>query len=249
MNKKLKKALKAAFEAPCPSDMERFLKQLRYPKINYQEFIFDQLHYIRKRIWVASALIVFLGWIIAFRLPAFQCWNPDGIKIWSISAALPFLAMISVTEIYRSAAYCMSELEGSCRFSLLQIVMARISILGVVNFVVLILILIFINQVSAYSLLQIVFYSIVPYLVVCSICLRLLNRTRSSEGIYACAVTAGIVSAISILCESTAKVLYSSTYLNIWLILFVSCSVLIGIQMRKLVKQMEEKQWNLNLIE
>jgi len=249
MNKKLKRALQAAFEAPSPTGREHFLKQLRYPKITYQEFLFDQLRYIRKRVWIASALIVLLGFRIAFQSPVYQYWLPVEMKILSISAALPFLAMITITEIYRSAASSMAELEGSCRFSLPQIVMARMSILGVVNSFVLILLLIFINRVSAYSLLQTISYSMVPYLAVCAICLWLLNRMHGTDGIYACAAAAGLVSGISIVCESAAKVLYSDTYLNVWLMLFVCCFVLIGFQMRILVKQMEEKRWNLSLIE
>ena len=69
---------------------------------------------------------------------------------------------------------------------------------------------------------------------------------RGSDGIYACAASAGFVSVISILCESTARVLYSDTYLNGWLTLFVGFLVLIGFQIRKLVKQLEDKQWSLS---
>jgi len=249
MNKKLKKALQAAFEAPPPTDQERFLKQLHYPKITYHEFLLNQIHYIRKRVWTASVFIVLFGWIVAFQLPALQYWNPDGMKIWNISAVLPFLAMITVTEIYRSASCHMAELEGSCRFSLPQIVMARVSILGVTNFFVLIALFIFMDQVSAYSLLQIVSYSMVPYLVVCSVCLWLLNRMRDSDGLYACAATTGLVSVTSIFCESMAEVFYSDTYLYGWLMIFICCFILIVFQMHKLIKQMEEKQWNLNLNE
>ncbi|WP_349673134.1 hypothetical protein [Lacrimispora sp.] len=249
MNRNLKKGLMSSFQAPPPTDRERFLKQLRYPKITYWEFLLAQLAYIRKCIWIAFALIVFLGWVIAFRLSSFQYWSGDGLRIWSISAILPFLAMMTITEIYRSSAYIMAELEASCRFSLLQIVMARISIFGAANFIVLILLLIFINQISAYSLLQTILYTIMPYLFVCTACLWLLNRFHGSDGIYACAAAAGFVSVSSILCEGLVTVLYTDVYLNSWLTLFAICLVAIGFQMHKFVKKLEEKQWNWNLTE
>lgn len=249
MNRNLKKGLKSSFQAPPPTDRERFLKQLRYPKITYGEFLLAQLPYIRKRIWIASSLIVFLGWVIAFRLSVFQYWSGDGLKIWSISAILPFLAMMTITEVYRSSAYMMAELEASCRFSLPQIVMARICTLGAVNFIVLILLLIFINQTSAYSLLQTIPYTIMPYLFVCAVCLWLLNRIHGSDGIYACAAAAGFVSVASILCESLVTILYTDKYLNSWLTLFTICLVVIGFQMHKFVKKLEEKQWNWSLTE
>ncbi|WP_018212745.1 hypothetical protein [Desulfitobacterium hafniense] len=249
MNRKLKKALPAAFQAPPPRGRETFLKQLPYPKITHQEFLLDQLRYIRKRIWAASALLVGLGWMVAFPWAALPAWNPDGTALWSLSAALPFLAMITMTEIHRSAAYRMAELEGSCRFSLPQIVIARMSILGVVNFLVLLLVLMFINQVSAYSLLQTIPYTMVPYLMVCALCLWLLNRIPGSEGIYACAAAAGLVSLISFLCETMAQPLYSPAFLKGWLTLWAGCLVLVGCQLHQLVKQLEAKQWNLYLTE
>lgn len=249
MNEKLKKELKAAFRVPLPRGKEQFLQQLRYPKITYREFLLAQLSYIRKRIWMASALIILLGWMTAFHSPMSHYSITGGLNMWSVSAALPFLAMITITEIYRSSAYRMVELEASCRFSLPQIVIARISILGVISSVVLIMLLVFIHRVSTYSLLQTMLYMIIPYLVVCAACLFLLNRTRGSDGIYACAVAAGLVSVASILCKSVVTILYSDAYLNGWLTLFVGCLMLIGFQIHKLVKELEEKQWNLNLTE
>ncbi len=242
MNKKLKKELKVAFEVPCSTGKELFLKQLRYPKITYPEFIIEQLRYIRKRVWFVSALIVWIGWYIA------QYWQTDAMKIWSVSAILPFLAMITITELYRSAAYHMAELEGSCRFSLPQLSISRMSILGAVNFVVLILLLVFIWQTSVYSLLQTVLYTMVPYLVVCAICLWLLNRMHGVNGFYACGAATGLVSAAGVICEGTAEVMYSANYLNGWVVLFAGGWVLTGFQIYKFVKKMEDKKWSLSLI-
>jgi hypothetical protein len=243
MKRKLKKELRAAFEAPAPTDKERFLKQLRYPKITYREFLLEQLLFIRKRIWLASALLVWIGWFIV------QYQQTEAIKIWSISALLPFLAMLTVTELCRSAACHMAELEGSCRFSLPQLSIARLSILGAVNFVVLLLLLIFLRQASAYSLLQTVLYTMVPYLAVCAVCLWLLNRVRGTNGIYACGAAAGLVSAMGVILGSKAEALYSAGNLNSWAAVFTVGLILTGFQMYKFVKQMEDKKWSLCLIE
>ncbi len=235
MNKVLKNAIKTVFDVQPPVKKDDFLKQLHYPQITYQGFLWNQICYIRKRAWVAAALIVILGWIFAYRLPLFQVLRPDGMKIWSVSALLPFLAMITITEIYRSAAFRMAELERSCRFSLTQIVMARMSILGTLNAAVVLLLLSMISQISTYSLLQTVSYTMVPYLIVCAICLYLLGKMPGSDGIYTCGAVTGFISIMNIICENTAKILYSKAYLNVWLVLFISCILLIGIQIRKLV--------------
>jgi hypothetical protein len=249
MKQTLKEELKSAFQAPSPTGKELFLKQLCYPKITYQEFLLNQLFYIRKRIWIASVLILLLGWMTIFQLPVFQYWTTNGFKIYSISSLLPILSLMTITEVYRSFSYKMVELEESCRFSLLQIVMARLNILGAGNGVILILLLIFINQVSAYSLLQTFLYVIMPYLFACATCLWLLNRTRGLDGIYSCAFATFFFSIASILCERLFTVLYTDLYLNVWLALFAGCLVMIVFQIHKLVKQLEEKQWNLYLTE
>ncbi|GAB6108492.1 hypothetical protein [Fusibacter bizertensis] len=236
MNKKLKGALQEAFKAPPPIDKEHFLKQLNFPKITYVEFLMNQLHYIRKRVWIASLMIVLLGWGIAH-------WSPIFL---SISGVLPYLAMITVTEIYRSASDRMAELEGSCRFNLQQIVMARMSILGGINLFVILVAVIFINKITAYGILLALLYSLVPYLIVCAICMWLLNRTKGAESLYACAIATGSVSIGNILCESMAKFLYSSTNLHAWLAVLACCIILIGFQIKILIKQTEDQQWNLN---
>ena len=242
MKGKLKKELRAAFEAPAPTDKEDFLKQLSYPKIRYGEFLLEQLCYIRRRIWFTSVLLVWIGWFIA------QYQKPDEMKIWSISALLPFLAMLTITELCRSAACHMAELERSCRFSLPQLSIARLSILGTVNFIVLLLLLVFLRQASAYSLLQIVFYTMVPYLAVCAVCLWLLNRVRGANGIYACGAAAGLVSTIGAILGGKAEALYSAGYLNGWAAFFAAGLVLTVFQMYKFVKQMEDKKWSLRLM-
>lgn len=242
MKGKLKKELRTAFEAPAPTDKEHFLKQLRYPKITYREFLLEQLRYIRKRIWFASVLFVWIGWFIA------QYQQTDAMKVWSISALLPFLAMLTITELCRSAACHMAELEGSCRFSLPQLSITRLSILGAVNFIVLLLLLVFLRQASAYSLLQTVFYTMVPYLAVCAVCLWLLNRIRGANGIYACGAATGLVSAMGVILGGKAETLYSASNLNGWAALFAVGFVLTGFQMYKFVKQMEDKKWSLRLI-
>jgi hypothetical protein len=238
VNKAFKKALQAAFEVQPPAEKESFLKQLHYPQITYQKFLWNQILYIRKRIWIISVIIVLLGWSITFRFPEFQVWRADAMKVWSISALLPFLAMITITEIYRSAAFHMEELEKSCRFDLTQIVMARMSILGVLNAVVVILFLTIVSQVSACSLLQIISYTMVPYLLDCTICLCLLKQMQGMEGIYVCAAVTGFVSVINIICGNTAEVIYSAAYLKGWLLLFTFCIVVVGYQIYSLVKQM-----------
>ena len=249
MNKRLKRALQMAFDAPQPADRERFLKSLPYSRITYPRFFVSQFRYIRKRLWVISLMIAFMGWTAAFGQPTLMDWQTESGRIWMISAALPFLAMLTATELCRSFVYRMTELEAVCRFSLPQLIMARITILGGVNFLILTLLLVFMGQASPYSLLQVFLYLMVPYLVASSLCLFLLNRIRGQEGVYSCAAAASLVSAANMIFGGSMQLLYTHAYLAFWLLLFASSTILISIQLRNLLQQREDNIWNLGLTE
>jgi hypothetical protein len=249
MNKKMKKALRESFEAPPPSDKERFLKTLQRTGSTYLDFLLSQFFFIRKRVWAFSVVIVFIGWAVTFWSPVLIDWNEEAGKVWIVSAVLPFMALMMSTEIYRSAFCRMSELEMSFRFNLPQIIMSRIAILGGGNFVVLTVLLIFISRVSPLNLLQVITYLMVPYLITCGVCLLILNRVRPRESLYLCAVTACFTCMANIIASSTVQLLYSNSTLCYWLLLFAISSVLTGIQIRNLIKQTEERTWNLLLTE
>ncbi len=249
MNKRLKKALQTAFDAPQPAEKELFLKSLPYPRITYPRFCLSQFRYIRKRLWVISFMIAFMGWATTLGQPALIDWQAESGKIWMISAVLPFLAMLTASELCSSFVYRMTELEVVCRFSLSQLIMARITLLGGGNFLILILLLVFVGRSSPYSLLQIILYLMVPYLVTSSLCLFLLNRVQGQEGVYCCAAAAGLASAANIISGSSIQLLYTHAYLVFWLTMFASSAILILIQLRNLLQQREDNIWNLGLTE
>ncbi|MGG6311399.1 hypothetical protein [Paenibacillus macerans] len=249
MTKRWKDVLQAAFAAPEPADKERFLKTLRYPKISYSDFFLSQFRYIRKRVWALSALIAAVGWAIALSSPLDGHWHAEAGRLWTLSAILPFLALLTATELSRSMGYRMAELELSCRFSLPQIVMARAAILGGGNFLVLALLLTLISQRSSYGLLQAAAYLLVPYLMTCGFCLLIVNRVRGRESLYGCAAAACLVSMTNVVVGSALRFLYSNAFLGYWLLLFAASSLLIGIQLRYLHKRTEERTWDLFLTE
>jgi hypothetical protein len=237
MNKRLKKALQTAFDAPRPVDKERFLKSLPYARITYPLFFLSQFRYIRKRLWVLSIMIAFMGWAAAFGQPALIDWQAESGKIWMISSVLPFWAMLTATELFRSSFYRMAELEAVCQFSLPQLMMARITILGGVNFLILALLLVFVSQASPYSLLQVILYLMVPYLVTSGLCLFLMNRMQGQESVYNCAAAACLVSAANMISGSSMQLLYTHAYLACWLLLFASSALLVSVQLRNLLSK------------
>lgn len=239
MNKELKKTIKQAFEAPIPTGKEQFLKDLKYPKRTYQSFLASQIFYIRKRVWIISFLVVVCETVLLSIHPNTN-WSNALWRDWAFSAFIPFFALVIVTEIYRSGAYQMGELESTLRFDLKEIIIARLIILGGISFVVFSFLIIMCMQILVSKVLFVLVYIMVPYFVVCGLSLLILNKRSNVEGIYGCAAVSCLVSLIG-----TMPALYQDIYLMGWIIVFISSIVLIIGQLRKLVRRTEEQTWNL----
>lgn len=249
MNKQWKKALRDAFEAPAPRDKERFLQTLRYPKITSRDFFFSQLGYIRKRVWVFALMTVLLGWVVSFSTPAASYWRAEADALWIISAILPLMALLTTTELFRSAFHRMAELEMGCRFSLPQIILARTAILGAANFVLLALVLAFVNHVTPIGLMRTALYLLVPYLMTCGVCFWILNRWHGRESLPACAAAACIISLADAVFSNTTQLFYAETSFIYWIGLFAASILVVARQLTHVLKQTEERTWSSFLTE
>lgn len=185
----LKKEIEKACTPPKPKRKDSFLAALSYPKLTYPEFIISQINYIRKRIWFVSAMIflMIIGMVCVFP-------EDDMALVWTISALIPFLAVLTAAELSRSDIFGMSELEAGCRFSLPQIVGARTLILGICNFSVIAAISAILGVFSPMSIEKSALYIFTPFVSVNGIALSILNRVKGQDGVYLSAVAALIVS-------------------------------------------------------
>ena len=159
MDNKLKRNIQKAFEAPQPNRQEkaRFLRALPGPRISMFRFILVQASYMRKMTLVFSVLLL---------LPAVIGANYISENtLWIVSAFVPILGLLAVAESTRSTMYGMSEFEMSTRFSLKSVVMARMSVLGVLDFIVLVCAIPLCYTGSGFSLLQTGLYLLVPYML------------------------------------------------------------------------------------
>ena len=165
MDNKLKRNIQKAFEAPQPNRQEkiRFLRTLPGSRISMFRFILVQASYMREMTLVFSVLLL---------LPAVIGANYISENtLWIVSAFVPILGLLAVAESTRSTMYGMSEFEMSTRFSLKSVVMARMSVLGVLDFIVLVCAIPLCYTGSGFSLLQTGLYLLVPYMLTVNISL------------------------------------------------------------------------------
>ncbi|MDE7303386.1 MAG: hypothetical protein K2N60_08740 [Oscillospiraceae bacterium] len=185
----IKKELIEAFIPPEPQNRDGFLKSLPYPKLTYPEFVMSQICYIRKRVWLVSIIILLAG-------IGTVCIIPDSrmALVWTISALIPLLAVLTAAEISRSDIFGMSEIEAGCRFALPQVIGARMIILGICNFAVIASATVILGIFSPFGIARSALYILTPYVSVNGISLAIFGRVRGQDGVYLSSAAALAVS-------------------------------------------------------
>lgn len=239
MNKQMKQRIKKAFEAPEPNrlEKERFLRALPQPKISMRQFVFTQVAYIRKWTWFLSVLLLFPALLGAFYI--------GKNTLWVVSAFVPFLGLLAITENSRSMFYGMSEFEMSTRFSLRSIILARMGALGVLDAVIFCCMVPLCRMDNDFSMLQTGNYLLVPYLLMVNIGLWITRRFHSKEAIYGCMGVAVLISGANAAVHFLADFIYQFSYMKWWVALSV---FLIGRMIYETyctIKQTEELAWSL----
>ncbi|MCM1167971.1 MAG: hypothetical protein NC299_02880 [Lachnospiraceae bacterium] len=226
---KIKKALRGAFTPPEPQNKGKFLKSLRYPKMTYFEFILSQICYIRKRVWIFSTILMLIALGSVRLIPQNEMY-----AIWIIAAFIPFLALLTTTEISRSNIFGMSEIESACRFSLPQLAGARMIILGVCNFAVIAVIVISFGVFLPQNILKTALYIFTPYITVNGISLVILNKFGGADGVYfSAAATIGVSLAGAF---SFGKLAFDARFVNaVCAALCVIGVVVTAVQIQKII--------------
>lgn len=239
MSRQLKKSIQQAFQFPVPNPKEkdRFLRALPQPSICMFQFILIQAAYLRKRTLLFSILLLF---------PVLTAANwMEPYALWIVSAFVPFLGFLMIAESTRSMACKMDEFEMSARFSLKSVVLARMSVLGLFDFLVLCCLILFCHKNSSISLFETGIYLFVPYLLTANISLWIVRHFRCKEAVYACMSAAALVSTAGALLHLKADFLYRLSYFREWLLLFTLLVIALIYGTYCTIKQTEELSWSL----
>lgn len=223
--------LQEAFKAPEPCRKEQFLKKFPKAQISNIEFMFLQAVYMKKWIWVVSALI------FAVALKGAYFVRKD--LVWTVSAMMPFAALSIMTENARSAVYDMEELEMASRFSLKSVTLARLGILGCFHFFLLCLLVPVSLKSSSYTFLQTGVYLTVPYLLTVVPGLAVVRKIHGKESFYITTGIAVFVSVAHMTVSSSAAYLYEIRYFSWWAAAALGLMAAMAVECRRTIKQAE----------
>ena len=239
MNRQLKKRIQKAFAAPDPDRREktRFLNALPRSRISMLQFIWIQAAYLRKLTLALSVLLL---------LPAlWGVFDIDLNALWTVSALVPFLGLLAVTESTRSVTYGMSEFEMSTRFSLKSVMLARMSVLGLLDVLLLFCAVPLCCIGGRITFLQTGAYLFVPYLLTVNVSLWITRRFHGKGAVYACMSAAVLISTANMGLHIMAEFVYQLAYVKWWLLLFVVLAGAMIYETYCTIKRTEEAAWSL----
>ncbi len=237
MDKKLKNALRQAYELPSPEGKEEFLKQFREPLAGYREFFLTQAGYIKKR--AAAMSLVILGAALVMSV------HMDAWTIGALSAFMPFLIIFLVTEFSRSVSFNMAELEMSCRYSLADIVLVRSFVLGAVQLICILFLLMLCHEKSGAGLLMTAAYLLTPYLLSLVLSMAVL-RKAGTKNIYGSVVICCFISCICAISRFMNPVIFSGIYNGLWLTAFMILIFAAVYEFIKFKRKLVDNEWNLS---
>ncbi len=242
MNKEIKKQIKEAFEPPEPERKIRFLKTMNFPKTDRKDFIIGQIFYIQKSVWIVS---VFVFCFILFNIfTVIPNVHQEEMTLWVISSIVPFLALFSVVEIFRSKRHKMAEMEVVCRFGLAQLMFARMLILGVWNGIILLVTIVTLGIYLPEGIGITALYLLTPFVIVCGMSLFVMNHTNSHNSELICAAITVGVNMVHFIWREAYRSMDWKLSISIMIILFASGLCFMAVQLFKTMKKMEENQWN-----
>ena len=181
MERKLQKELAEYFEAPKPERKRTFTRQMGIQKINLFHIVLMQARYISKWVWIFSGVFLAIAVLMA------QCTEWKYVSM--ILGFIPFLVMLTVTESTNSYVHGMEELELSARFSLKSIVLARMMMLGLGNFVVLAGVMFVLRNQMQINIA----YVLAPYFLTAGGGLYIARNMRGKDSTFACFSLAALV--------------------------------------------------------
>lgn len=234
MKRHLRQALQKTYETPMPDQRKKaqFLRTLPRFRISTWQFILTQITYFRKWTLVLSML---------FLLPALlgaRHIDPD--TLWILSSLIPFLGLLAVAESTRSAVVGMQEFEMSTRFSLKSVMLARLSVLGVLDILVLCCLIPLCHISSSLTLLQTGLCLLVPYLLTVNISLCFTRRFHGREALYGCMSATALVSMGNWGLHLIADFIYQFSYLPWWILLSILLMGRMTQEIYHMVRQTEE---------
>lgn len=243
MKNKIEQQLKAFYSAipPAPDKSGKEQTVLRAVTLmrrlspaeadmSFGEFFLYQIRFIRKKVWIGQLLALLFCTAVLF--------TSSGTiqSIGLISALIPLIFIFGIGELSRAFQYKTAEMELSTPFTLNQVMLSRLTILGLSDILVLTCVIAMTAVFFPMSIFRILMYLCVPFLIVSFGCLCILNYVRTKECNFYCIALGIFVMAGSFALSEIAPSLYDASLISGWFVLFAVSLLFTAVEIRLLLK-------------
>ncbi|MBT2291992.1 hypothetical protein J7E73_23245 [Paenibacillus albidus] len=205
-------------------------------RTSWREFYCAQLHFISKKVWALHLFIVLMmSWLLQHALSFESIWINEGQVLMFVSIASPLLVVAGLQVMIRSFSFSMLEIELSTKHSLEKLMLARMSLLSLVDILCLISMSVFFGLKLQQEIGLIFIYLLVPFQLTCLGCLAILSRTRSKDcGIY-CLVFIGAQVLVQVILSLFPSLqLYDKSSMGAWIAILLLSMAGLALEVRKL---------------
>lgn len=238
----IKKEMRQLYPAPAPQRKGEFLRELSYPKSGPLETIAVQIGYIRKFVWILSLLLVAAA--LAFGNGYWQSAEDYGV-LWCVSAVMPLLAALAVTETFRSGVYGMAELEMSAKHNLQQILLIRMGAIGGADFLLIISALPFLVRYERISIFRGAVYLMTPWLCTCALAFQIEKYAKGRDGVWYCCALGLFFCGIGLAAGNFQETVHGNGAFYVWLIVFFAFAAILAKQIWQICHEAEN--WSRSL--
>ncbi len=220
------------------------LKMNRYECVestsSFMEFFVSQLLFIRKKVWIIqfSLMLLFIFFIMQ---------REDAINaVGSVSTLVPLLFLSWSKELSRSLTYGTAELEISTRFSLRQVLLSRIVIMGFIDVFLLTFCACYLTFNFSLGVSQAIMYLLVPFLFTAMGCLFILNHFPTKKSNLYCGIWCGAIMVSFYYFSHWESRLFTRALLFGWYFAFFVSVVFIAIELHHLLRNCSRNRFLVN---
>ncbi|SFU97174.1 hypothetical protein [Butyrivibrio sp. INlla21] len=246
-DRELKSMLQSAVPALDYMKKENFIRANRTGNeinISTPRLVLQQAGFIRKRIWIAALLLIVLPFFNIVHINVSGLYNePDALEssLLSIAVFIPFMAAIGMLETFKAHLHGVHELEQVTVISGRRALFARMTAVGIVNFIAMAIVSICFGLTAGISILRVLTIILIPYLLTMTLCMEIERFEWAGKTPFACIIPAIVV--YILMMQDYGGAAYVMLDVNK---LIVVLMVLIAVQIFELYRigRMEELAWN-----
>ena len=145
------------------------------------QFFFDQCRFVRPHTWLLKAGLALL---MAVWLPG----SITGSEIWFwtvVSLAGPLLCLINANDLGGFFQPGIIEIQMTAKYSLRHAFLARLTLFGVIDAIVIGAVSAVMTACGTAAAWQVLLYSTVPYLLMCTGCMVIFQKVREESTLFA----------------------------------------------------------------